>query len=103
MGIHDDVGTDALGGDWHVSLRHDETHYSLLAVARGELITHLRPTRLTQKHLHYGLTALRGGEHHLIHVRRLNAAVVCRDSLELNLKTSPKDIQLQDFRRTTKW
>ena len=49
--VDDEVRHDSFGSEWHIFLGVGDTHGTLLAVARGELVAHLRDAHRPHPHL----------------------------------------------------
>mmetsp|Transcript_37572 Transcript_37572/g.94847 ORF Transcript_37572/g.94847 Transcript_37572/m.94847 type:complete len:646 (-) Transcript_37572:1836-3773(-) len=66
VGVHNQVGHDALRAEGHVLLRVRDAHRALLPVARRKLVAHLRDADGAHADLDEALPAVVGGQHHLV-------------------------------------
>src|SRR5690349_6510113 len=63
--VHDDVGADALVGEGHVLLLHDDAANSLLAMSAAEFVPQLGSASATEEHLDQAMILRAGSEEHL--------------------------------------
>lgn len=75
MGVHDDVGYDALIRKGHVCLFGEETDDTLLAVARREFVADFWAPRLTGLDFEDGVVAVVGGDDDFVGVARIGCFI----------------------------